>query len=487
MQRAAPRAPRAQARASPPARRARLRHPCVSRSVGARAASEAGAGGGCGDADGGLASLRAWLGSCGGSVDARLAVGVCDLGGVNVRGVLCTQPVAEGELLMRVPLGCVLLEGREGDERPPFAGAPFALRFAGRLLELRDEARAAEGAGTLQTLQNQTTWAALLPSAGETPLSGAIMEAGPCRSGYAPAAGALEEVRAMAAEAAAASQTHPDREDWAWALGMVLSRALRMKGKRMMIPAVDLLNHGGTQRNIQVGLAVPQWGAAADGAGDIVVVAGRDLTAGEQVLFSYGDTRSNDFFFRYFGFCIGGHQYETFRLFADIGEALEWHTSTFRVDGESAAGTDGRRRAAAAAAASSVGQFGSGELGQPHPRMPMATIDGSGELEMVGGSYRLHKDTLGSDTDVTPLAPELCVRADGRADARLLAAFEALGAVDAREALAVACDGAAAQLRGAAGRGRVGSDDLERQFHEEKLRCLSDVARVCRIEAAVRH
>ena len=55
-----------------------------------------------------------------------------------------------------------------------------------------------------------------------------------------------------------------------------------------------MLNHGGYLKNITVGLARAFWHGPEDGVA--MVLALRDIKEGEQVLFSYGDDRSNDDF-----------------------------------------------------------------------------------------------------------------------------------------------------------------------------------------------
>ena len=55
---------------------------------------------------------------------------------------------------------------------------------------------------------------------------------------YAPAIAALEGLNGLVADAAKTAGDGADAAEWKWAMATVLSRTLRLKGRRMMLPAV---------------------------------------------------------------------------------------------------------------------------------------------------------------------------------------------------------------------------------------------------------
>ena len=61
---------------------------------------------------------------------------------------------------------------------------------------------------------------------------------------------------------------------------------------------IDLLNHGGTAANVTLSLSRSNWAGAGDDSASlsVSVVTTRDVAAGEQLLWTYGNTRCNDDF-----------------------------------------------------------------------------------------------------------------------------------------------------------------------------------------------
>mmetsp|Transcript_22399 Transcript_22399/g.76072 ORF Transcript_22399/g.76072 Transcript_22399/m.76072 type:complete len:474 (+) Transcript_22399:35-1456(+) len=352
--------------------------------------------------------LGRWLaeGDGDGGLEAGLQVAYCRMGPADVRGIVSASGAGERDRLLAVPMSKALLEGVTEGLDPPFGGAPWPLAFGARLLRER----------ALGEASAMAPYVDILPTTVESPLALPLASA-EAELQYAPALAALRELHALVDLASENAAGDGGRDEWRWAVAAVLSRTLRMRGQRMMLPAVDMLNHGGEQKNITVGVARGVWDTGP-GAGTVLVLATREVAPGEQVLFTYGNDRSNDDFFLYYGFVLAGNPNDTFVLFSSVREAVEWHGG----------GGGGAAAAAERATAEALGQASAGELGEAFPRAPLRTMGASGDeaSEFVRAPFRLHLDAIGGAEDVVQPAPEMILRADGKVDARLLAAFAAL-------------------------------------------------------------
>ena len=126
------------------------------------------------------------------------------------------------------------------------------------------------------------------------------------------------------------------------------------QGCRVLIPGVDLLNHGGLSSHGGLGLGRSAWGGAdGDDGASIFFVTDKVIClsyllqefrimikhenfimnfppplwqavpAGDQVLWSYGQRCSDDLFV-YHGFCLDGNVDEDIALFRDVDHLMLW-------------------------------------------------------------------------------------------------------------------------------------------------------------------
>ncbi|KAF8064643.1 EIF4E1 [Scenedesmus sp. PABB004] len=428
--------------------------------------------------------LAAWLASRGGEV-GPVSIGDCRMGDAVVRGLVATADVAAGDTLLRVPLGAALRDDAPPD---PFPGAPWNARLAAHLLEQRAAGAAAPAAAYLATLPAPGADGPLLLRPGELaevqypPAVAAI-------TSYQDAAGAAFDAWRAAGGAAAARATW---EEWAWALHMVQSRSIRLAiaGAKVMIPGVDMLNHGGAAANGQLVLGKATW--QLEGEPAICFVATAAIAAGEQVLWSYG-TRGNDDFFAYHGFALPDNPDDDAALFDSPAAAAAWAVSALpALRGAAGLGAGALAALADAAAGRAAAEAGahcsaaaiqgtSSSLLLPPDALTAQLQRGAsavssargGRRDAGGGgpaeaavlsalkglplarrlaSFRLHRPEWGTPA-CAPTVPELVLRRDGALDVRLPAVLAALldaaGGGEAPERAVPALVAAATAARGA--------------------------------------
>ena len=490
-----------------------------------------------------FAPLVAWLERAGGSargLDLRL----CRMGAARVRGLVATAPAAAGDVLLSVPLSRAL-----ADDAVPaaFPGAHWAASMAAFLLEEAAKGTASDWAPYIASLPCGHL---LAPGSDGNAAAGSAIDAGALLLSeaevdavqYAPAAAALRDYQARARRAfeawraaAAAAAAAPSAaaagcpwERFALALHLVQSRTIRLAiaGRRVMIPgvphaprsllahpqastpalappsapltfstrpsktqptAIDCLNHGGSA-GATGALALGSSSWALGGERAVSFVASRAVAAGEQVLWTYGDRSSEDFF-AFHGFVLPGNgAREEVALWGGVEELAAWFGREGRRGAASGGGSDSSSSSSVAGdAARRAAQTAAIACGSPHVPgttswllAPLALAGGAvssggsgGEgssssssegaldrwlrsLKQASGverrlaSLRLHLPEWGTDA-CAPSPPELSACGDGRCDVRLSAALVALcadaaAADDGGGGAARAAEAAAAEL-----------------------------------------
>jgi hypothetical protein len=305
----------------------------------------------------------------------------------DARGVLALESVAEGEELFSVPARLALTDAPTL-ELP--LTTPWTTRLACRVLDEVERGGASPWAPYLAALP-----AAPLrtPAGGGLPASLASLL--PC-----PGARADYEESAAAPALELAALPHGARAApaFTWARALATSRALGLAapggavGVRAMVPLLDMVNHAGVEAELTLSgpcaaTANAEWEPVPtpDGAGvsRFAVYATRDIGAGEEVTFSYGDRPNGDLLASW-GFVPPRNAADGVALFlGGVEEALDWAAEHCPVGG---GGERGLRAAALAAAAAAA----AADPSLP-PRLhlwPGAGVDPrlAAALEAVGGA-----------------------------------------------------------------------------------------------------
>lgn len=320
------------------------------------------------------------------------------------RGIAAVQPIAAGQRLLALPLRLALTD-YAGDPDAAAVGledAPWAVRLAAKLLREVQQGPASQWAPYLQVLPTS------VPQ---------LSEADATASEYSPLVAALRLQRQLAddwfARLAREATGSATLDAFDWALSVVHSRTFGSAAKgggvgvRMMVPLLDMLNHGGDEKagthlphvatdSVRWDLVPPDQAASAQW--EVHLSATRDIEEGEEVLLSYGE-RHNDDFLVHYGFVPAGNPHDDVLLFPHLEAALEWFFD----------------RAA------------------PQRHVP--------ELE----ARQLYDDAVqAADAATAELpasqAPELRLGAGCRVDPRLLAAFAALAPDGVAAAVALRCE-----------------------------------------------
>ena len=373
-------------------------------------------------------ALAGWL-RAGGGASAALALEPAPIGpgGPVVRGLVAREPLAEGATILSVPLNLA------------FGAAHAEGASTGELAESLLAECAKDGGGA-----NGGQWAEYLrslPASLATPITLADADVGELQ--YAPAVAAVADFKAYVAamHAGGGAGGRYSLEEFTRAVQMVHSRTFRTVGRRVMVPGIDMLNHGGPRlQNCTLRLARPFGTAAFDDTQGVAIqlVALRDLAEGEQVLWSYGSKRSNDDFCQYYGMVVPDNDYETVALFGDVDEALAWHKAAFGAEAaEPYAG------ALAASRAQDLGGTARGAVengadihvldaldGDPAaPQRPAAELRADGSFTLA--SFRTHLPQWGTPAPRAAPAELIACPRSGLVDVRLAAAFRHLAAAGA--------------------------------------------------------
>ncbi|WIA39086.1 hypothetical protein OEZ86_005228 [Tetradesmus obliquus] len=279
-----------------------------------------------------------------------ITAGDCRMGDVTVRGLVAVQDLPPSTPILSVPVSSTLRDDRAAEAYP---GAPWNANLAAQLLQERRKGSASAFAPYIATLP-ESCCSPLLLQEHQLP-----------EVQYSPAMDAIaayrQSVRAAydswCAVRAAAGQQQFSWQEWAWAVHMVQSRSIRLAitGCKVMIPGIDLLNHGGSAANGQLVLGKASW--QLEGEPAVCFVTSSHIAAGQQVLWSYG-TRGNDDYFVYHGFALPNNPDEDVVLFEDVQQLLAWALQRLpQLQPLAAAGWDQQQLVAVAeAAATRAGQ-----------------------------------------------------------------------------------------------------------------------------------
>jgi len=248
------------------------------------------------------------------------------------RGLLSLKPIKRGEVLLVVPLRLALTDFPEDEESNKllYEDAPWSVRLSAKLLRQVTQGRQSPWYPYLQ----------VLPPHVPCPLETFAWEEMQDIQ-YLPAQGALFEHDWLVTDAY--SRCSPEavgaagQEQFKWAMSVVHSRTFGNAsrqggvGVRMLVPLVDMLNHGGDETltgmptGEQVAADNVRWDVVPEGSSwAMVVSATQDVEEGCQLLLSYGERPSDDFFLHY-GFVPPGNPHEDVQLFEGLEAALQWH------------------------------------------------------------------------------------------------------------------------------------------------------------------
>lgn len=281
-------------------------------------------------ADASLNHLSQWLSQSSGKAPEshvnNLSLSDCEMQGYRgpftVRGLVSEVGAAEDDVLLSIPLSsCV----QDLECTPAFHGSGWNVNMARFLLTELDRANMSPCLGYLRTLPSIPPDLPLLMTAQE------ISEIQ-----YPQAMEAVERYQMFALDSydkwqmSDASARIFSRADFSWALHMVQSRSIRLavKGIRVMVPGIDLLNHGGSSSHGFLALT----GSKVEGQQSICFVAKRTIEKGAQVLWSYGD-RSNCDFFVYHGFSLPANKDDDVSLFSSVSHLVGWAESRLKLEG----------------------------------------------------------------------------------------------------------------------------------------------------------
>ena len=324
-------------------------------------------------------------------------VGVGDRG----RGLFASRDVEAGEVVLRVPIGSALNDGRAD---PPYPGAPWSVVLAAELLRERAKGDDARLSRYVRSLPSETIGFANSSFASREGAADLLADDA--------AFDELERYDFLLRGSAAAVQKHHAFEDWRWAMSLAHSRTFRVEEpapsgdakktvgatRRLMVPYVDLLNHDSRETEVQC-----EWSCVWDlggGGGDFVVKTTRDVRQGEELVTSYGE-RDDRHFFLFFGFLPEPNPHNGVALFRGLEEAAAWYEALCG-DGEETRGAWATAR-----------------------REAVATV--RAETETPGKETPRKGETGWSSTDAeAEEAAALRVAADAAVDERLLRLFEIL-------------------------------------------------------------
>lgn len=302
-----------------------------------------------------LVSFVQWLQANGaeglGHNDSKLALYEGDN---NERGIACIKPIKNKEQLVKLPLYLSIADHPEDEDIeiyfPPSLPTPppWNVRLASKLLRLRSQGQDCPYFPYFQ----------ILPKTVPKVLDALNWDA-THEIEYQPAMDAMFNTSWIESDGwQYLQQIDPvvnvcggcDREEWAWALSVVHSRTFGAAGAaggidvRLMVPFIDMLNHGGdvfTAPHGQFSSQAPleqivqpsdsvRWDVVKKLSGDWIMVlsATRDISVGEEVLLSYGEKENDDFFVHY-GFCPCRNPHDRYGLFDSLKEAVDWFVDMF--------------------------------------------------------------------------------------------------------------------------------------------------------------
>ena len=257
--------------------------------------------------------LLSWLAKQGGH--ARVASGTDQNG---LRGLVATEPVEVGAVLLEVPLTATLVDRGDGTAaeslpgEPPewSASLPWNVQLALAVLAQRAD-------GTSPWAPFLSSWPSEPPPLPKNMEPAQLAEAQDMRF-EADVDGdyfwAAEQYAAVVEAAEAAGLPTPCSDaELRWALELVWSRVLRLSCgathgvRRLLVPVLDLANHEPQPS------ALFTYSAAAGGGGAVRLHAVRALEAGDAVTITYGE-ESGTHFCQYYGFVPSDDPYASWQL-----------------------------------------------------------------------------------------------------------------------------------------------------------------------------
>ena len=264
----------------------------------------------------------------GGDVSAT-RVGV----GARGRGLFASRDVHAGEVVLRVPIGAALNDGRG---TPPYPDAPWSVVLAAELLRERARGEDARLCRYVRSLPSET-----IGFANSSLATGDVFQTRRLLADEA-ASDELERYDSVVRGSAMAVQDAHSLEEWRWAMSLAHSRTFRVDeptasapasssaapGKtigatrRLMVPYVDLLNHDSRDDVWQC-----EWSCVWDlggGDGAFIVRTTRDVKKGEELVISYGE-RDDRHFFLFFGFLPDPNPRNAVALFRGLEDAAAWY------------------------------------------------------------------------------------------------------------------------------------------------------------------
>eukprot|EP00208_Stichococcus_sp_RCC1054_P006413 CAMPEP_0206146798 /NCGR_PEP_ID=MMETSP1473-20131121/31486_1 /ASSEMBLY_ACC=CAM_ASM_001109 /TAXON_ID=1461547 /ORGANISM="Stichococcus sp, Strain RCC1054" /LENGTH=546 /DNA_ID=CAMNT_0053543495 /DNA_START=176 /DNA_END=1817 /DNA_ORIENTATION=+ len=283
------------------------------------------------------------------------------------RGIAAVQDVEAGQVLVSVPMRLAITDHFDAGalQEAGLEGAPWNVRLACRLLQHVQQSPPSPWRPYLQVLPER------VPSVDEAEV--ALTEYSPLLAILRARHQATQYWHDRLSPAASSDAT---LEQFSWAMSVVHSRTFGTAardggiGTRVMLPVVDLLNHGGSEHaglagspptsadSVRWDLAPPQQ---EGGEWYMNVSAIRDIEAGEEVLLSYGERHSDDFILSY-GFCPVGNPFDDVLLFPSVPAALEWFFDRSEAGQRKISEADARQLYVAAVEAA---QEATSESGQP--------------------------------------------------------------------------------------------------------------------------
>jgi hypothetical protein len=250
------------------------------------------------------------------------------------RGVAAVQGISKGEQLARVPLHLAITDQPSDSEEPADGGErsscgdenAWSVRLATKLVSMLQQGEECPWKPYLD----------VLPAHVPTPLVSFEWE--DVKSiAYSPGRLAFDKALWLLSTGSSSTKSI-DNESFEWAVSVVHSRTFGLPcvtgkgvGIRMLVPLIDMLNHGEDQLAGPPGQAgiVPtdnvRWDVVRrfNNESFMVLSATRDIAQGEELLLSYGE-RNNDDFFLHYGFIPPRNPHDDVTLFTNLEHATAW-------------------------------------------------------------------------------------------------------------------------------------------------------------------
>jgi len=352
--------------------------------------------------------------------------------GARGRGLRFSSPVSQGECVASVPLRACFVDlpppsatkdpwtRAEGEQEPRLA------RLADMLAHEASLEGASRHAAYVDSLPSHLEDE--LPASSFVPSDMKHVEYAPC----------MEQIQLYQRRLATSQERRSirgrcvdDERRFAWAMAAVHSRSFACGRARLLVPFLDLCNHGGDAtpwhlRDTRVShRGNLQW--RIDGPDEAHArVELRSLVSGqpEEALLSYGE-RSNDHFFAFYGFVPLANPHEDVVLFAGLDACATWMKTNGHVPGVKDQAEWIRRCEAAEAAVANVERIAveAGERGAVEAPGWKLLADGRVDARLLSAAAALQGASFARDKGAT-YGDELrrSVEEDGALEEEALAA-----------------------------------------------------------------